>query len=326
MKLFIRDHLLLMTVHLLQFITIAGILYLAGYRNFYLLGYTFLLCVVFLVGYLFVKYNMNKKFYVRLSTPIQSADEALQQLDNTELARQLAHLLRSQYNDYEQRVIRLEAKQEEHLLFIDRWIHQMKTPLSVIELMAADLDEPISSNMREETDRMKRELNTVLHMARIRTFEQDFHIKQVNLSNLIQEVLQENKRLFIRHKIYPNVQISDDLRTVATDEKWLYFIVIQMIHNAVKYSASHADKICINIQQNNAKTTLTIQDFGVGIPKEDLSRIFNPFYTGVNGRTFRESTGVGLYLVSEVVNVLGHQIEVESTVNEGTTMHIMFTE
>ena len=74
---------------------------------------------------------------------------------------------------------------------MDQWVHQMKTPLSVIELIAQDLDEPDSSNIREETDRMKTGLNTILYMARFRTIEQDFHIKPVELAKLVSEVNHE---------------------------------------------------------------------------------------------------------------------------------------
>ena len=90
---------------------------------------------------------------------------------------------------------------------MDQWVHQMKTPLSVIELTAQNLDEPDSSSIREETERMKRGLNTVLYMARLRTIEQDFHIKPVTLSN-VNEVNGENKRFYIRNQVYPKLKVK----------------------------------------------------------------------------------------------------------------------
>ena len=68
-----------------------------------------------------------------------------------------------------------------------------------------------------------------------------------------------------------------------------------------------------------------MQDFGVGIPVVDVKRIFNKFYTGENGRKYRESTGMGLYLVKEVAERLEHRLELESKVGVGTTVRIIFS-
>src|SRR5699024_8748941 len=184
----------------------------------------------------------------------------------------------------------------------------------VIELMAKELDEPESSSFREETDRLKTGLNMALYMARLKTIEQDLHIEKITLLPLIQEVSQHNKRLFIRNGIYPEIVTEKKGIAVESDEKWLFFIVTQLIHNAVKYSARKSLKIVITIKEMAGQAIVEVKDSGIGIPKEDKKRIFNPFYTGANGRKFRESTGVGLYLVKEVASYLGHDIEAESEV------------
>lgn len=210
-------------------------------------------------------------------------------------------------------------------MFMDRWVHQMKTPLSVIELTAKDLDEPESSNIREETERMKTGLNTVLYMARLRTIEQDFQIKRVTLAKLIHEANQDNKRFYIRNKVYPKLQEEETRVLVETDEKWLLFMVTQLIQNAVKYSVGRSNHIALSLYKRNNKAVFAVTDFGVGIPKADQKRIFQAFYTGENGRHFRESTGMGLYLVKEATSYLGHALEMESTVGEGTIFRIVFT-
>jgi len=234
-------------------------------------------------------------------------------------------LLKSQYYLYENELIQQENKQEEQLIFMDRWIHQMKTPLSVIELMAQDLDEPTSSDMREETDRIKNGLNTVLYMARIRSMDRDFQVKSVRLLSVVHEVNRENKRFYIRNHVYPNVEATSEKLVVETDDKWLHFIVTQLIHNAVKYSAKKSEQILLKVYTRNAQTILDIKDFGIGIPQSDMKRIFDPFFTGENGRQYRESTGVGLFLVKEVATYLGHRLEVESEVGKGSVFRIVFT-
>ncbi len=201
----------------------------------------------------------------------------------------------------------------------------MKTPLSVIELTAQSLDEPDSSNIREETERMKTGLHTILYMARLRSIEQDFHIKPVALSKIIHDVNGENKRFYIRNQVYPQLREEREGITVEPDEKWLFFMLSQLIHNAVKYSKGKSGHIVLSVYEQDGEAVLGITDFGVGIPVSDQKRIFDAFYTGENGRVFRESTGMGLYLTKEAAEHLGHRIEVESAVGEGTTFRIIFS-
>lgn len=324
MKLFLREHVLLIFVQIVQFTTIIGIFWLAGFRQVEIALYSLFLGVFFLVCYLIYYYIRRRKVYKRLSVPVRTLDETMQELDDVAIAKALHQLLKTQYNIFQNQLMDMGKKQEEHMIFMDRWIHQMKTPLSVIELMAKDLEEPDSSSFREETDRLKTGLNMVLYMARLRTIKQDFHIKKVNLLKLIQEVNQDNKRLFIRSNIYPEVKEEQAGIIVESDEKWLFFMITQFIHNAVKYSVKQSNKIMITLLKRGDQSVLEIKDFGVGIPKEDMKRIFDPFYTGVNGRNFRESTGVGLFLVKEVAEYLGHRLEVESEVGQGATFRIIF--
>lgn len=324
MKLFFREHLLLIIIQFVQFILIASIFWLAGFRHIEIALYSVFLCVIILGCYLTYHYLSRQKFYQRLSTTMKSLDESLEELDQATIAAHLNALLKSQYNAFQQELLELSKKQEEHLIFMDRWTHQMKTPLSVIDLLAKDLDEPLSSSFREEIDRLKTGLNMVLYMARLRIIEQDFHIKKVSLSAVVKEVNHDNKRLFIRNDIYPQLKEMQEGILVETDEKWLFFIITQLIQNAIKYSANKSNQIQMTLDVVYGHAILEIRDFGVGIPEEDMKRIFDAFYTGANGRKFRESTGVGLYLVSEVTRYLGHHVEVESTVGEGSTFRLRF--
>ncbi len=324
MKLFLREHILLILVQVLQFVTITAIFWLAGFRSVSIIFYSIFLGCFLLVCYLLYQYLSRKKFYERLSLPMKSIDDSLEQLDQVPISESLSNVLKSQYSHYQKQIVAKSKEQEEHLIFMDRWIHQMKTPLSVLELMAKDLDEPEASDFREELDRLKRGLNMVLYMARLRTVEKDFHIKQINLVTLVQKVNLENKRLFIRNNIYPQVQSDREEVIIESDEKWLVFMVNQLLHNAVKYSAGRSTKVFIHIGCTKAHAFIEISDQGVGIPKEDINRIFHAFYTGVNGRKFKESTGVGLFLVKEVANYLGHVIEVETNVGTGTSFRITF--
>src|SRR5699024_606080 len=207
---------------------------LAGMKPLAILFYALSLNGLYFIVYLIFYYLRRQKFYDRLTTPIRESEEALQSLDDVDIAHQLTKLLRSHYTTYETKLAELFAFQEEQFIFNDRWVHQMKTPLAVLELMASDLDEPASTQFREEIDRLKTGLDMALHMARVRTMEQDFHIEQVSLKTIVQEVNKSEKRFFIQHHIFPEVVERKEDVVVETDAKWLEFILSQLVHNAVK--------------------------------------------------------------------------------------------
>ena len=324
MKLFLKEHIRLIVLQMIQFSLIPFILWLDGYENLKIVFYSIFLAIFFLSCYLIYQYISHRKFYHLLSEKPHSLDETIQQTDQAPLSQALRDLLINQYKHYQNELEDRKRRQSEHLQYIDRWVHQMKTPLSVIELTAQNLDEPESSSIREETDRIKTGLNTVLYMARLRSIEQDFHIKPVSLKKIVDEVNHDNKRFFIRNEVYPQLQEKNKGITVESDEKWLFFILSQLIHNAVKYSKGKSNQIIISIYERDREAVLEVRDYGVGIPKTDMKRVFNTFFTGENGRMFRESTGMGLYIVKEVVNYLQHQIELVSKQGVGTTLRIVF--
>ena len=218
-------------------------------------------------------------------------------MDETPISIAFSHVLEAQYNQYQSQLKPWEHKQKEHLTFINQWVHQMKTSVSIVELIT-----------QEEHGE---------------TFEQDFYVERVSLKTLAQEVICENKRFFIRNYVYPKVKITQDY-IVETDRKWLRFIVNQILSNAIKYSAGSGQNITMIAFKRGKSVVLEIQDHGVGIPKEDLPRVFRLFYTGENGRKFKESTGVGLYLVKNIVERLNHEMKIESEIGKGTKVRIVF--
>lgn len=326
MKLFLKEHLLLIAVQTLQFIVIVGIFWLDGYQHIVPAFYSIFLGFFFLGCYLLYHYYSRSKFYYRLTKPLESLDESFQRMESSPVSQALHLLLKEQYKHYRNQLKTLEKAQEEHMKFMDQWVHQMKTPLSVIELTVQNLDEPVASNIREETERIKTGLNTILYMARLRTIEQDFHIKPVFLENLIKEVNNEHKRFYIRNEVYPKLQVEKEGIKVETDEKWLFFILSQLVNNAVKYSTGKSSGIIISLYERGREAVLEVTDFGAGIPQSDHKRVFQAFYTGENGRKYRESTGMGLYIAKEVTDRLGHRIELESEVGLGTSVRIIFSE
>ncbi len=323
MKLFVRDQILFVVLFLLQLGSLLLIFQLDGYSSQSIVMYAIFLSIFFLGVYLIIRYLSNRKVYQALGHSIQSLDELNQSLGETPLAEALADTFQQQYRLYMEQLHLHESKQREYNTFIQQWVHQMKTPISVIHLLLQEEESAGMESIREEVDRLKRGLETVLYIARLDRFEQDFLIEPVSLHAMVQAVLSENKRLFIRNQVYPEVKVDEHWR-VESDEKWLSFVLTQLITNAVRYSAGISRKVTIQAFARGSMAVLEVHDQGIGIPKEDWDRVFQPFFTGENGRKYPESTGMGLYLVKEVCSRLDHTVELESKVGVGTRIRIIF--
>jgi signal transduction histidine kinase len=129
--------------------------------------------------------------------------------------------------------------------------------------------------------------------------------------------------LFIRSQVFPKVEIDPRIH-VLSDEKWLNFILSQLVTNAVKYSAGKGRNVFISAREEWDYIQMEVKDEGIGIPTHDLARIFDPYFTGDNGRQFPAATGMGLYLVHEICDRLGHHVEAESELHAGTTLRLKF--
>jgi two-component system, OmpR family, sensor histidine kinase YxdK len=140
---------------------------------------------------------------------------------------------------------------------------------------------------------------------------------------LVQQVIKENKRLFISKRVFPRLTLAPEAQ-VMSDAKWLGFVLQQLLTNAVRYSSGRSEHLHVSIQRAGGVWELTIKDEGVGIPPADLPRVFEPYYTGENGRKYKESTGMGLYLVREICRKLGHAVTLQSQVGVGTKVTITF--
>ncbi|PZD97622.1 sensor histidine kinase [Paenibacillus sambharensis] len=327
MKLFFREHLPLFALQVVQLFMVLLVYWLDGYRNLPTALYSVFIGLIILSGYLAYRYVTHRRLYRRLTEPLETLDES-SRLDAgyAPLARAVDELLQTQYRHYQHKLNVRERQRNDHLTFMNQWVHQMKTPLSVIHLTLQQDDDhdPKYSSIREEVERLEQGLETVLHAARLEAFEHDFQVEPVNLRRAVDQVIRDNKRMFIRSSVYPEVSLDPSL-TVESDAKWLAFILFQLLTNAVKYSSSKANKVYITGGIQGKRVMLEIRDQGIGIPKSDLKRVFQPFFTGENGRLYRESTGMGLYLVQEICRRLDHKVELESSVNQGTTVRLLFT-
>jgi two-component system, OmpR family, sensor histidine kinase YxdK len=323
MRLFLRDQRSFILVYWLQLALITLVYWLDGYRHAEISVYAALLSTCILVVFLIVRYWTNRSFYRLLEQVPDSLRAFAEVKPGSPLADSLQRLLKAQYRLYLQEIGEQQSKIDGHRHFMNQWVHQMKTPLSVIHLMVQHEDDARSVAIGDELDRLRKGLEMVLYAARLDTFEHDFVVETLDLGTLVRSVASAQKRLFIRRKVFPVIEIPEGL-TVASDEKWLSFVFTQLITNAVKYTVKERANLHFRGYARGRETVLELEDEGVGIPASDLPRVFDAYFTGDNGRSFPESTGMGLYLVKEICSKLGHRLELESQEGAGTTVRIVF--
>ncbi|MFC0522772.1 sensor histidine kinase [Pontibacillus salicampi] len=318
MKLFLREQLPLLIMVPIQLLLTLLIYSLAGFHDWMLGTYAIFIGLIVLSAYLVYTYSTHKEYYRRLSTPVTSLDESTQSHGQHPVPQAFDHRFLEQYNLYQQEMAAFRSKQERHLTFINQWVHQTKTPLSVIELLLQDDGELKKESMQEELDKLKQGLTTALYLARLQSFRHDFQVERVSLCSMVREVIQDNKRFFLQNDIYPDMHIKNDV-DIFTDKKWFTFTLSQVVINAIKYSNNPHQRVTIRTLHKDTYIELQVIDRGVGIPLQDINRVFEPFYTGENGRHYTESTGMGLYLVKEVIESLDHKCYIESQPGKGTT-------
>lgn len=254
-----------------------------------------------------------------------------QQLYAGAWARLYAHL-RAKITDERQR-----GKRRVHLL--SQWAHHMKTPVAVVDLelqkarqMAPSPGiEAIIKSVSEENERLSHSLQMLLNVTRLDDFASDFRVESIDLLSLLRQVVNEHRRAFISHRVYPKIEAPDPdslpngLLCVESDSKWLRLVFEQILDNAIKYAArsDREGQVCIRFQ-HESEIILEIADDGIGIAPEDLGRVFTPFFTGSTGRQYSRSTGMGLYLAHEVCHQLGHRLTIYSRPGEGTQVRIHF--
>ena len=244
-----------------------------------------------------------------------------------------AALARLQALTAEERLRYQEAHQRQ-ITFVSMWAHQLKTPLAAISLAVQDAAHGTTdaaaalASIEEETLKLADGLELVLNTTRLQDFALDYHIRRVDLLHSVRQVANARKRQFIRLGIFPAVDAAagEDWH-VLTDEKWNAFAIDQIVSNALKYGSQTGrpdQRVRFSLTRTGDEVALGIADDGPGIPPQDLPRVFEPFFTGENGRRYAHATGIGLFLVKRVMEELGHRVAVRSVEGEGTTVTLRY--
>lgn len=210
---------------------------------------------------------------------------------------------------------RLEYKE-----YIEQWIHEIKTPITAMKLLCENHRTDWTKELLLELEKTNRFTEQALYYARSEHTEKDYSVRGMSLSQVVHQAIADNKYLLLQSGVRLEVEEMED--TVYSDEKWVRFILNQLIANAVKYRSGQP-VLRFSTRRQQDQVVLVVEDNGIGISPADLPRIFEKGFTGQNGRMVQQSTGIGLYLCKRLCDKLGIGIAAASS-GQGTAVSLAF--
>lgn len=289
--------------------------------------YAFLLSMVFFGIFCIFHYFAIRRKHKVLTSYHYLSDQSLQKL--------IKHPSITEC-DYQQLILTLEDEirkiqtnatktTQENADFYMMWVHQIKTPISALGLLLQTSPENIAA-MKNELFKIERYVDIILGYSRLDHMNHDLTLKHYSLDSMIKQAIKKYTPLFIHSQVH--LDLEPVSYKVLTDEKWLVFVLEQLISNALKYTPKGSIHIVAQQEQTASarKTILVIEDTGMGIAPEDLPRIFERGFTGYNGRIDKKASGLGLYLCKTILKNLGHEITITSVLGKGTKVTLHFQE
>lgn len=235
----------------------------------------------------------------------------------TEEGADCAAVIDALRREFARRETENQAQRRELTAYYTAWVHQIKTPIAAMKLTLQGQDDPTARRLRSELGRVEQYVDMVLTYLRLHEGGSDYVIRACGVDEIVRPAVRRFAGEFIDRRI--TLDYAPLERTVVTDEKWLRFVVEQVLSNALKYTPE-GGRIAVTWQEEGQ--VLCISDTGIGIAPEDLPRVFEMGYTGSNGRIDRHASGIGLYLCRRICQNLGHTITARSAVGQGTEVRI----
>lgn len=326
-KLFFKEKVITILLLLFGIITIEIFLMAYNVGMFIKIYIPLIIMGLYMIS-IIIEYFKRKKFYDNLLKILEELDEKYL---ITEIIK-TPNFLEGQIfkNSLEQidksmleNVNKYKYMTEDYKEYIELWIHEIKIPISASKMVIENNKNAITKSIDEELDKVENYIEQALFYARSNTVEKDYYIRKVFLKEIVTESIKKNKSSLIQEKI--SIDIHDLEIEVNTDNKWIVFILNQIIQNSIKYRKKENSVMEIYANQGKENVILYIKDNGIGIKQGEITRVFEKGFTGTNGRlSNKKSTGIGLYLCKKLCNKLGIGIELNSVQNEGTEVKLVF--
>ena len=235
--------------------------------------------------------------------------------------RRLLDLVRLAGRDMTGAVSDAQASQREYQEYVERWVHEIKAPLTAARLICRELDGDTRRKLTAELSQIEAHVERALFYARAENPEQDCLFRQIELEKIAAQAIENHRSLLIQNGI--RLELENMNCAVYTDEKWAVFILGQLLQNAARYRGPEP-VITLSAKPLGRQTQLIVHDNGIGIPAHELPRVFERGFTGSNGRIRGGSTGIGLYLCRKLAVFLELELRMDSQEGAGTTVTLTF--
>lgn len=256
--------------------------------------------------------NIDKKY---LLSEVVDSPKYIEAVPYYEMLKMSSKSMREEINT-------IKEQRKDYKEYIEKWIHEVKTPISAIKLLEENNKTSTSRLVLQQLEEIDSYVEQALFYARSEDVEKDYLVKEISLEKCINRVITRNKQVLIINNI--DIEIRDVDKNVYSDSKWLEFIINQVIGNAIKYRNSKKAIIKIYANEIENGVELNIHDNGIGIPGNEVSRVFDKGFTGNKGRLNNKSTGIGLYLCKNLCDKLGLLISIKSEKDKYTKIKIVF--
>ena len=281
-----------------------------------LLLYPFVLCSGAGLVFLIVGYLQHRKTYHKLELISNLRAEMIDTLPQPRSPQEMQYhrIIRALCDEEMQKQTELTGRHNDLLDYYTAWTHQIKTPIAAMKLSFQNEDSALARQSLNDLKRIEQYVGMALTYLKLDSGDIDYVIREHDLDDIIRQVIRNFAGEFIDRKIkleYETIQYK-----VLTDDKWLAFVIEQILSNSLKYTNEGVISIFMD------GSTLCISDTGIGIDAADIPRLFEKGFTGYNGRKDKRASGIGLYLCKRICDNLSHRISVESKVGTGTTVKI----
>ncbi|EJS46613.1 sensor histidine kinase [Bacillus cereus] len=323
---FIKDKMVVILFNVLVFIILAGILLTVNVQ-FIIIFFVFCIWFFPLIIYMAIEFIKCKNYYNEINGILEKLEKKyllpeVVKESNFIHGEKLNAILKEVSRDMHENVKYYRDMQSDYREYIETWVHEIKTPIASTKLIIENNQNEVTNKIDSQLDRIEGFVEQVLYYSRSNNVGRDYIIKPINLDDVVRTAIKRNYRDFIHKRIKLDIQDIDEI--VYSDGKWIEFIINQIIGNSIKYSNNKEQMIRIYSIKKTNSVILTIEDNGVGIVTKDINRVFEKGFTGENGRRFSKSTGMGLYLCEKLCSKLGLKIGIESEMNKGTRVTLIF--